>query len=128
MHKTIIFITHDFAEALRLGDRIAIMKDGEFVQVGTPESLVLNPQTDYVRAFTRDAPRDKVIAARTIMRPCPPGSRPAPEGRSVQPATKLEDILPLVAASDSPVAVVEDEAGDVLGYVDRTCVMQALLG
>src|ERR1700752_657831 len=105
MHKTIIFITHDFAEALRLGDPIAIMKDGEFVQVGTPEELVLNPQTDYVGAFTRDAPREKVIAARTIMKPCPPGTRPAHGQPTVPPHTKLEDILPLVAASEAPVPV-----------------------
>jgi glycine betaine/proline transport system ATP-binding protein len=128
MHKTVIFITHDFAEALRLGDRIAIMKDGEFVQVGTPEELVLNPQTDYVRAFTQDAPRDKVIAARTIMKPCPPGTRLPARRPSVQPHTKLEDILPLVAASDDPVPVCADEAGDVMGYVDRACVIQALVG
>ena len=54
LHKTIVFITHDFDEAIRLADRIAIMKDGEIIQIGTPEELVLNPATDYVAEFTRD--------------------------------------------------------------------------
>ena len=54
VQKTMVFITHDFLEALKVGDRVAIMKDGEFVQTGTPEELVSNPIDDYVRDFTRD--------------------------------------------------------------------------
>ncbi|RIK37153.1 MAG: glycine/betaine ABC transporter ATP-binding protein, partial [Chloroflexi bacterium] len=68
MGKTMIFITHDFAEAIKLGDRIAIMKDGEFVQVDTPERVVLHPATPYVAEFTQDVPKSKVLTARTIMR------------------------------------------------------------
>jgi len=60
--KTIIFITHDFLEALKLGDRIAIMKDGEFVQIGTPEDVVAHPVDDYVKDFTLDVPRSKVLS------------------------------------------------------------------
>ena len=70
LHKTIVFITHDFDEAIRLADRIAIMKDGEIIQIGTPEELVVNPATDYVAEFTRDVQRAKVISARSLMRPC----------------------------------------------------------
>jgi glycine betaine/proline transport system ATP-binding protein len=77
MHKTIVFITHDFAEALRIGDRIAIMRDGRFVQLGTPQDLVLNPQNEYVSAFTRDAPRAKVLTVASIMQPLPAGGLPA---------------------------------------------------
>ena len=69
LHKTIVFITHDFDEAIRLADRIAIMKDGEVIQIGTPEELVVNPATDYVAEFTRDVQRAKVISARSLMRP-----------------------------------------------------------
>jgi glycine betaine/proline transport system ATP-binding protein len=69
VHKTLIFITHDFHEALKLGDHICIMKDGEFVQVGTPEEIVSQPADDYVREFTRDVPRAKVLTARAIMTP-----------------------------------------------------------
>lgn len=67
VQKTMVFITHDFLEALKLGDRVAIMKDGEFVQIGTPEEVVLAPVDDYVRDFTRDVPRSKVLTARSIM-------------------------------------------------------------
>ena len=70
LHKTIVFITHDFDEAIRLADRIAIMKDGEIIQIGTPEELVLNPATDYVAEFTRDVQRAKVMSARSLMRAC----------------------------------------------------------
>ena len=69
LHKTIVFITHDFDEAIRLADRIAIMKDGAIVQIGTPEELVLNPATDYVREFTQDVPRAKVFGAPVMMEP-----------------------------------------------------------
>ena len=127
MRKTIMFITHDFAEALKLGDQIAIMKDGEFVQVGTPEELVLNPQTDYVKAFTKDAPRGKVIAARSIMRPYDPGAGPHPDQPAVTPDAKLDDLLPLVAATDGPVPVL-DGNNVPLGYVDRGSVVKALVG
>ena len=68
VQKTMIFITHDLAEALKLGDRIAIMKDGRFVQIGTPEEVVAHPADDYVADFTRDVPRAHVLTARTIMR------------------------------------------------------------
>ena len=64
MKKTMIFITHDLAEALKLGDTIAIMKDGEFVQVGTPEEVVAHPADDYVADFTKDVPRAHVLTAR----------------------------------------------------------------
>ena len=68
LRKTMIFITHDLMEALKLGDRIAIMKDGRFVQVGTPEEVVAHPADDYVADFTRDVPRAHVLTVRTIMR------------------------------------------------------------
>lgn len=126
MHKTIMFITHDFAEALKLGDQIAIMKDGEFVQMGTPEELVLNPQNDYVKAFTKDAPRAKVLSARIVMKPYPNGDRPQPDQPAVQLDTKLEDILPLLAASEQPVPVL-DGANAPVGYVDRASLVQALV-
>ena len=69
VQKTMVFITHDFLEALKVGDRVAIMKDGEFVQIGTPEEVVSAPTNDYVRDFTRDVPRSKVLTARSVMAP-----------------------------------------------------------
>ncbi|MDX1711666.1 MAG: glycine betaine/L-proline ABC transporter ATP-binding protein [Rhodovibrionaceae bacterium] len=68
VHKTIVFITHDLNEALILGDRIAIMKEGKFVQVGTPQEIVADPADDYVRAFTEDVDRSRVFTAETVMK------------------------------------------------------------
>jgi glycine betaine/proline transport system ATP-binding protein len=67
VHKTILFITHDLDEALKLGDRIAIMKDGKIVQVDTPEGILSNPADDYVKSFVEDVEHGKIITARTIM-------------------------------------------------------------
>jgi glycine betaine/proline transport system ATP-binding protein len=124
LHKTSIFITHDFAEALKLGDRIAIMRGGQFVQVGTPQELVLNPKNDYVNAFVKDAPRAKVLTAAAIMAAGSPNGNRAP-GVTVQAETSLEALLPLAAARDEPLMVV-DSAGTLLGYVDRAAILRAL--
>ena len=67
LNKTILFITHDFDEALRLADRIAIMKDGLIEQLDTPANIVLNPKTEYVRKFTEEVPREKVLKIESIM-------------------------------------------------------------
>ena len=66
--KTIVFISHDIQEALKIGDRIAVMKDGYIVQVGTPEELVTQPKDDYIRAFIQDVNRASVLKAGTIAR------------------------------------------------------------
>ncbi|MGM0586188.1 MAG: quaternary amine ABC transporter ATP-binding protein, partial [Pseudomonadota bacterium] len=86
LNKTIIFITHDFDEAIRLADRIAIMKSGEIVQIGSPEDLVVNPVNDYVREFTSDVTRAKVLSARSVMRPAQEGADYAGE---VAPGDKV---------------------------------------
>lgn len=122
MRKTSIFITHDFAEALKLGDHIAIMKDGRFVQVGTPQELVLNPKDDYVRAFVKDAPRAKVLTATAIMSPLPANF--SPNGRAVQADIFLEKVLPMLTENDAPISVVQDEK--TIGIIDRAAVIRAL--
>ena len=68
LQRTIVFITHDFAEAIKLGDRIAIMKDGAFDQVGTAAELITHPATDYVREFTKDIPKTKVLTAASVLK------------------------------------------------------------
>jgi glycine betaine/proline transport system ATP-binding protein len=123
LKKTMIFITHDLAEALKLGDRIAIMKDGRFVQVGTPEEVVAHPANDYVADFTKDVPRAHVLTARAIMRPAN-GEAPS-EGPTVAPDTVLQDLIAIVAGADRTIRVVDD--GAVLGVVDRAAVMAALV-
>ena len=120
LQKTVVFITHDLAEALKLGDRIAIMRDGRFVQVGTPQQVVAEPADDYVRDFVRDVPRGHVLTARSIMNPVD-----AAATTTVPADTSVNDLVPIVAATDGPVAVVDTD-GTVCGSVDRLCVLDAL--
>ena len=122
LHKTIVFITHDFDEAIRLADRIAIMKDGAIIQIGTPEDLVTNPATDYVAEFTREIPRAKVLSARAVMAPADPD---ADFAGSVAAATKIEDLAAQVVDQDRPVAVTDD--GAVIGQLTREAVLDVLV-
>ena len=124
LKKTMIFITHDLMEALKLGNRIAIMKDGAFVQVGTPEEVVAHPADSYVSDFIRDVPRAHVLTARTIMAPVSSGNGQS-YSSDISPNTVIQDLLPLVVNSDLPLRVTE---GDVtIGVVDRTAVLTAML-
>jgi glycine betaine/proline transport system ATP-binding protein len=121
--KTMVFITHDLPEALRLGDRIAIMREGKIVQLGTPEELIGSPADDYVRNFTRDIPRSHVLTLRWLMR------EPAPEefdGPRLPVDTTVRRAVPMIAGSDRPICAVED--GTVVGVVDRTAVLDAIAG
>lgn len=125
LQKTIIFITHDFAEAIKLAGaargRIAIMKDGEFVQVGSSEELVLKPVNNYVAEFTRDVPRTSVLTAGSIMQAVQPGVTQHPIAANL----KLDALLALLADTDAKLPVV-DEGGTVVGCLDRRTVMLAL--
>lgn len=179
MHKTIIFITHDFLEAVKLGDYIAIMKDGEIVQLGTPDQIIMNPVNNYVAEFTKDVPRSRVLTAGSIMKDCPVivtenespqtclslmqsknssvafvqnengrfagiclleevekaiGSNKTTikmvvsnRGPTVSPHTVLGDLIPITAASDMPVPVV-NQSKKLVGSVDRTAVILAFGG
>ena len=122
LHKTIVFITHDFLEALRLADRIAIMKDGSIVQIGTPAEVVMKPANDYVEEFTQDVPRVKVITAGDIV-------KPARDGLDMEAAvtadTALERLIPRFGDGLDAVAV-KDEAGQPLGQVTPQDVLAAL--
>jgi glycine betaine/proline transport system ATP-binding protein len=121
--KTMIFITHDLPEALRLGDRIAIMRDGRFVQVGTPEELVGSPADEYVTNFVRDIPRSHVLTLRWIMREPAPSEE---DGPKLDVQTTVRDAVPVIAASPRPVCAVD--GGKVVGVVDRDAVLQAIAG
>ena len=101
--KTMLFITHDLPEALRLGDRIAIMRDGAIVQLGTPEELVGSPADEYVENFVRDIPRTHVLTLRWIMREPRPGE--VTKGPELDVATTVKDAVPVVAAHDTVRAV-----------------------
>jgi glycine betaine/proline transport system ATP-binding protein len=122
LHKTIVFITHDFLEALRLGDRIAIMKDGEVVQIGTPSEVVMRPADDYVAEFTQDVPRVKVITVRDVM-------GPVAAEISVQATIPVESSLEvLIPRFSSGVGVLgcTDAAGTICGHVTADRVLAAL--
>ena len=121
LQKTIVFITHDFDEAIRLADRIAIMRDGRIVQSGTAEELILAPADPYVAAFTRDAPRARILSARAIMRPLDG----APTAGTVEAKAKVADFAREVEASPQPFAVMEE--GRAIGQVGRAEVMAVLL-
>ena len=121
---TMVFITHDLPEALRLGDRIAIMRDGAIVQLGTPEDLVGSPADEYVENFTRDVPRSHVLTLRWIMRFPEPGE--ALDGPRLDVTTTVRDAVPVIAANEKPVCAVEN--GDVVGVVDRVAVLRAIAG
>jgi len=110
LHKTIVFITHDLDEALRLGDHIAILKDGELRQVGTPEEILLNPADDYVRRFVTDVNRGRVVTAKSVAEKIPtvPASNLNPENvRKALSQTSLRGIF------------VIDDNGSVIGGANR---------
>jgi glycine betaine/proline transport system ATP-binding protein len=123
LHKTIVFITHDFDEAIRLADRIAIMKDGEVIQIGTPEELVVSPATDYVAEFTRDVQRAKVISARSLMQACDGGEH----GGVVAPEAKIASFSASIVAAGKPFAVVNG-SGKPIGEVTPQAVIDLLAG
>ncbi len=123
LEKTIVFITHDFDEAIRLADRIAIMQDGRIVQIGTPEELVLAPATPYVAEFTADAPRPKILSARAIMAPVNGSLDFAGE---IPASMKVAELAPRVVESDRPFLVVEN--GEPVGMLAREAVIDVLVG
>jgi len=127
LHKTIVFITHDFDEAIRLADRIAIMKDGAIIQIGTPEDLVVNPATDYVAEFTLDVPRAKVLTAGSVMTALDGAPRENQIAGRVLAGDRIEVLAAEVIAAEAPFLVV-DERGAALGLLTREAVLQVLVG
>ena len=121
LHKTIVFITHDFLEALRLADRIAIMKDGKVVQIGTPAELVLSPADDYVMEFTQDVPRVRVITAGEIVITDDDDNSSLPR---VSSTSNLEQIMPMFG--DNPQGLAVEQDGEIIGRVTPQAVVNAL--
>ncbi|MGK0277187.1 MAG: glycine betaine/proline transport system ATP-binding protein [Ilumatobacter sp.] len=127
MNRTIVFVTHDFDEAIKLGDRIAIMKDGEFDQIGTAEQLIADPATDYVREFTKDVSRAKVLTVRSAMTPLAALADAMAEAPTVMVDVRdsIESVLPAMLGSVAAVGVL-DRSGDLIGVVDRDAVIRVL--
>ncbi len=123
LHKTIIFITHDLDEALRLGDKIAILRDGAMIQEGTAPEIVLTPADDYIADFTKDINRGKVIRLRALAEAGTPY-----DGANIPAGTLLNDALhPLAQAPNQTLGVTEED-GQYLGTVSLTKVIGALAG
>lgn len=128
LHKTIVFITHDFDEAIRLADRIAIMKDGEIVQIGTPEELLIQPADDYVAEFTSRIPRGKVISARAVMDPLPRHEHIAPdeyEAPLVSCDATIDECAQCVLTQEEPVGVSGPD-GRIVGRLNRDTVIETI--
>ena len=123
LQTTMVFITHDLSEALKLGDRILIMKDGETVQIGTPEQVVGAPADDYVRDFVSDVPRSHVRTLRWVMRPKRDGD--SLEGPEMSPTTIVREAAQAALASKHPVRVVEN--GELLGIVDDEAILRVVV-
>lgn len=126
VRKTIIFVTHDLDEALKLGDRIAILKGGRVQQVGTPQQIVTEPANDYVEAFVENVNRIEVLTARTLMRP-PEEGDPAPV-LEVEPGTQLKRVLQAVTEGPRGVPVHVMENGRAVGVIDRRTIFAVLSG
>ncbi|MGY5132892.1 quaternary amine ABC transporter ATP-binding protein [Streptomyces nigrescens] len=120
--RTMVFITHDLSEALRLGDRIALMRDGKIVQLGTPEEIVGSPADDYVRDFVRDVPREQVLTVRRAMRPAEDGE--ADQGPALSPDTLISDAIEAVVRSGGAARVVDGKR--CLGIVDHACLLNVV--
>ncbi len=122
LKKTIVFITHDFDEAIRLADRIAIMKDGEIVQAGTPEELVLAPATDYVAEFTRNVARSKVVKVASLMK----AATGFLSTVATSPSASISEAAPLFATAGDTLGVV-DADGRTVGLLRRSDVVDVMM-
>jgi glycine betaine/proline transport system ATP-binding protein len=125
LHKTILFVTHDFDEALRLADRIAIMKDGVIEQLDTPANIVLNPATEYVRKFTEEVPREKVLKIGSVMDAV--NSDDSMGDLSVNANAIIERVAETILNSTAPVRVIDDE-GQTVGSITAAKIVHVLFG
>jgi glycine betaine/proline transport system ATP-binding protein len=125
LKKTILFVTHDFDEALRLADRIAIMKDGIIEQLDTPAKIVLNPATEYVRRFTEEVPREKVLKIESVMDPV--DSSEQLSDLKISKDAMIETVAEKILNQEKPGAVI-DSNNKIVGTVHASKVIHILFG
>ena len=125
LNKTIMFVTHDFDEALRLADRIAIMKDGIIEQLDTPDNIVLNPATEYVKKFTQDVPKEKVLKIESIMDP--PNLQSSPSIKIAKNEI-IETVAELILNSKDILTVIDPINNEIVGSLDPSKVVKVLFG
>jgi glycine betaine/proline transport system ATP-binding protein len=123
--KTIVFITHDFDEAVRLADRIAIMKDGAVEQIDTPDKIVLHPTTEYVTKFTRDIDKARVVVARHLAET---SLTPSSSGEPVPAKATIHELSRRLVNDDREVLPVADAGGTVIGGMRRTAALDVIFG
>jgi len=125
LKKTIMFVTHDFDEALRLADRIAIMKDGIIEQLDTPANIVLSPATEYVKKFTEEVPREKVLKIEAVMEPMSDNKNLS--DLKVSKDAIIETVAEKILSQEKPVAVI-DSNKKVIGIVKPAHVIHTVFG
>ncbi|WP_333815794.1 quaternary amine ABC transporter ATP-binding protein [Tabrizicola sp.] len=123
LKKTVVFITHDLDEALRLGDRIVILRDGEIVQQGDSQDILLSPADDYIRRFVKDVNRGRFLKVDAVMQPGPPACGTGP---AILPGATLDAAASTLAASASEFAVIVGPGGQPLGHVSLRQITAAL--
>jgi glycine betaine/proline transport system ATP-binding protein len=124
LHKTIIFITHDLDEALRIGDQIAILRDGAVIQEGDPQEIIMNPADAYISDFIKDINRGRVIEVRSVMEKA--NGDEGPEGPKVGMKTPLEEALQTFVSTNTQSALVVDKAGTVVGKIELNRAIAAM--
>ena len=125
LNKTIMFVTHDFDEALRLADRIAIMKDGIIEQLDTPANIVLNPATEYVRKFTEEVPREKVLKIESIMDPI---DSSITDTIKISKDELVEKEAEKILNSSVPLIVIDPKTNVIVGSINSQKVIKVLFG
>jgi glycine betaine/proline transport system ATP-binding protein len=129
LQKTMVFITHDFSEAIKMGDTIAIMKDGEISQLGSPEEIVANPIDQYVKDFTEDVPKYKVLSAGKICRKeiCNETQKTFNEGKDcIESNAKIDGLMDMCCENDNTFPVIDSDTGKLIGEIDRTIIMKSM--
>ena len=124
LQKTIMFITHDFDEALKLADRIAIMKDGIIEQLDTPANIILNPATEYVRKFTEEVPREKVLLIEDVMDKS--NTKDSSELKVSKDET-IENVAEKILSQDKTVAVI-DVNNKIVGSINPSKIINTVFG
>ena len=122
LHKTIIFITHDLDEALKIGDRIAILRDGAMIQDSDPQNIIMNPKDDYVSDFIKDINRARVIQAKSIMTPNDKKS----SGPLISENMVLEDILQIMSDDPSKPVSIENKRGKITGKIEIANLIEGM--
>ena len=123
LNKTILFVTHDFDEALRLADRIAIMKEGVIEQLDTPANIVLNPATDYIKKFTQDVPREKVLKIEDVMFKNNVDSK---SSINISKDDLIEKVAEKILSCETAVNVVDPKNNNVVGSIDAQKIIKVI--